>query len=63
MISRACYVVCDVCHSPAEISTNGAPEARDFARRQGFVRTGRHDYCPEHAPGVKPAAAAQETDR
>ena len=38
MISRACYVQCDHCGDPAEVSCTNAKEARDFARQQGYKR-------------------------
>lgn len=36
MIARACYVICDQCGNPAEISTEGANFARRLARAEGF---------------------------
>lgn len=38
MIARACYVICDKCGDPAEVSTEGAEVARAMARAQGFTR-------------------------
>lgn len=54
MISRACYIQCDRCGDPAEVSTEGAKTARAFARQQGYERLKRgltegprwEDVCP-----------------
>lgn len=45
MIYRACYVVCDGCGDPAPISTEGAKEARIFARQVGYTRKRGQDIC------------------
>lgn len=56
MIRKACYVACDECGTPAEITTDGAPAARSLAARDGFVRVGGQDLCSEHAPaGAEPS--------
>lgn len=52
-ISKACYVICDECGDPAEISTEGADMARSYAKAQGFVRVKRDgkmvDLCQRHS--------------
>lgn len=46
MISRACYVTCDHCGNPADISCSGAKDARRIARGEGFARVEGEDLCP-----------------
>jgi hypothetical protein len=50
VIHRACYVICDGCHTPAQIATSGAEEAREIARSEGFTRKDEKDLCP-HCSG------------
>lgn len=57
MISTACYVQCDHCGDPAEVSTVGAEIARAYAKQQGYVRLrvdGKlRDLCPRCRPTVQ----------
>ena len=54
MIARACYVTCDRCGDPAEVSTEGAKLARRYAKHVGYVTLKRalpegtktEDVCP-----------------
>lgn len=51
MIQRACYVSCDNCGDPAEVTTdNDAKTARAIARRQKYTRERMDgafvDLCP-----------------
>lgn len=52
-ISRAWYVTCNVCRTPAEISTESSVAARQLALVEGFVRVKKDgrlvDLCAEHA--------------
>ena len=51
-IRTACYVGCDVCGDPAEITTRGAQDARNIASNDGWRRVkidGKtRDVCPRH---------------
>lgn len=46
MIAKACYVQCDLCGDPAEVSTDGSRLAREYARQQGYIYVKRKDICP-----------------
>ena len=50
MISRACYVTCDRCGAPGDISCVGAADARNLARGEGFVRLDGQDLCSDCRP-------------
>lgn len=52
MIARACYVMCDGCGDPAEISTSGSKDARRLANAEGFVRVDGRDLCWRCRPAV-----------
>lgn len=65
-IRRACYVACDECWDPAEISTTDAEEARRYAARQGYVRIRRDGRlvdlcatCAAEATSVTPPGEGQ----
>lgn len=45
-IAKACYVICDKCGDPAEVSTEGDTLARTYARQQGYTFKGGKDLCP-----------------
>lgn len=52
MIRRAHYIVCDRCHDPAQISTEGTHIARKYANQEGYIRERSkesrmmEDICP-----------------
>jgi hypothetical protein len=62
MIARAWYVMCDQCGSPAEIATDGAQQAKEYARAQGFKMLRRdgseHWLCPWGCRQAEESAAA-----
>lgn len=58
MISKACYVQCDQCGDPAEISTEGSKMARRYARAQGYTYNQGRDLCPR-CQGEKPPIRRQ----
>jgi hypothetical protein len=45
MISQACYVQCDICGDPAEVSTEGYKVAREIAKYQGYIYVNKKDIC------------------
>lgn len=62
MISRACYVQCDQCGDPAEVSVEGAKLARQYARAQGYTYSGRLDLCPRCQGNPTPRRRAAEAE-